>query len=101
MATKAQKRAVANHRARRRESGVVRFEVSAPASDKELIRSIARRLSEAAPADHNLRSTLRAALGPSLLQEPGSLWRALRASPLVGAELDLERERAVDRDVDI
>ena len=101
MATKAQKRAIETHRARRRESGIVRFEVSAPPSDKELIRFIARRLSETGPADHNLRSTLRSALGAPLLQEPGSLWRALRASPLVGAELDLQRERTSDRDVDI
>jgi hypothetical protein len=79
----------------------LRFGVSAPASDKVLIRTIAERLRETGAAADDLRSALREAIWPKIADEPGSIWRALRASPLVNADLDLERENPADREVDL
>jgi hypothetical protein len=80
-----------------REAGVERFEVRAPATDKPLVREIARRLAE---GDAELRRNLERDLAPS---EPsrGGIWRALRNSPLVGADIDLEREHFPPRDIDL
>lgn len=97
MTQSSQRRAVENHRQRMREAGVERFEVRAPATDKPLVREIARRLAE---GDVELRRNLERDLAPA---EPsrGGIWRALRNSPLVGADINLEREHFPPRDIDL
>ena len=103
MATNAQRKAVREHRRRKNAAGVARFEVAAPECDKQLMRDIAKRLCQAEAAQ--LRAELKKALASGEQQERektvGAIWRALRASPLVGANLDFRRERVDDRDVDL
>ncbi len=95
-----QRRALDNYRSRLTDRGMARFEVIGRDGDRELIRSVARRLAEGgADADR-----LRAAVNQSISGEPprkGGILKALLASPLVGSELDLTRPREEGRKVDI
>jgi hypothetical protein len=95
-----QKRAIRNYRSRLSERGLARFEVLGRGSDRDLIRSLARRLAE----DSAEASRLRAIVSQSVAGEPpkrGGILAALRRSPLVGADLDLSRPREEGRNVDI
>ncbi len=88
----AQKRAIQNYRSRIGERGLARFEVLGRDADRDLIRSLARRLAEDTPE----ASELRAAVSSSIAGEPprpGGILAALRRSPLVGADLNLSRFR--------
>ena len=96
MGNAAQKRAIQNYRARITQRGFTRFEVMALESDRDLIRSLARRLAEEGPG----AGQVRAALKTVVTGEPpksGGILTALLRSPLVGAELDLSRPREVGR----
>ena len=100
MTTQAQHRAVAAHRARLADRGLIRFEVTAREVDRTLIRTLARRLAE----DDALAARMREDLARSIAAPPdqrGGILAALRRSPLVGAGLDLTREPSVDRIVDL
>jgi hypothetical protein len=100
MAQASQKRAVANHRRRLAERGMSRYEVRGLATDKELVRKLARRL----VANDAQASRLRSEMSTQVADEPprrGGIWAALRRSPLVGTELNLEREVVPSRDVDL
>ena len=91
-----QKRAIQNYRTRLGERGLARFEVLGRDADRDLIRSLARRLAEDGPE----ASRLRAAVRQSIAGEParaGGILAALRRSPLVGADLDLQRPREEGR----
>ena len=95
-----QKRAIQNYRSRLNERGLARFEVLGLASDRVLIRSLARRLAEEGPE----ASRIRAALNRTVSGDPsgkGGVLAALRRSPLVGADLDLSRPREDGRDIDL
>jgi hypothetical protein len=95
-----QQRAIQNYRARLHERGLARFEVLGRHSDRDLIRSLARRLAEDGPE----AARLRAAVSQSLAGEPprkGGILAALRRSPLVGADLDLSRSHEAGRNVEI
>ena len=95
-----QNRALQNYRARLGERGLARFEVLGRDTDRELIRSLARRLAEDGPE----ATRLRAAVAQTMAGEPpkkGGILAALRRSPLVGAELDLTRAREEGRKVEI
>jgi len=95
-----QKRAIKNYRSRLSERGIARFEVLGLTADRDLIRSLARRLAENGPE----ASRLRIAVSQTIAGEPpkkGGILAALRRSPLVGAELDLARPREEGRKVDI
>jgi hypothetical protein len=90
MSNASQKRALKNYRDRLGERGMARFEVLGRDADRDLIRSLARRLAEDGPD----ASRLRAAVSQSLSGEPpkkGGVLAALRRSPLVGADLDPQR----------
>jgi hypothetical protein len=79
---------------------LARFEVLGRASDRDLIRSLARRLAE----DSADASRLRTTIVRSIAGEPpkkGGILAALRRSPLVGADLDLTRPREQGRKVKI
>jgi hypothetical protein len=94
------KRAIRNYRSRLGERGLARFEVFGRETDRDLIRSLARRLAE----DGQDAARLRAAVSRSIAGEPlgkGGILAALRRSPLIGADLDLARLREEGRDVDI
>jgi hypothetical protein len=96
MTQASQKRAVANHRRRLVERGVSRYEVRGLEKDKELVRKLAKRL----VADDADAARLRTEMLRQVADEPprrGGIWAALRRSPLVGANLHLEREVLLPR----
>lgn len=98
--SKAQRRAIQNYRSRLGKRGLARFEVLGRDADRDLIRSIARRLAEDGPEAAHLR----AIVAKSVAGEPprtGGILAALRRSPLVGADLDLTRPREDGRAVDL
>ena len=95
-----QRRAVENYRARLSEQGLARFEVVGREADRDLVRTLARRLAEDTPQ----ASSLRATVNRSLEGEPprkGGILAALRRSPLVGADLDLTRPHDEERAIDL
>lgn len=97
--SESQKRAVETYRARLRQRGLTRFEVQGLPADRQLIRSLARRLAEDGPDAERLRATMRGTLS----DEPprtGGILAALRRSPLVGKDLEVDRS-ARERDVDL
>jgi len=100
MSNAAQKRAIENYRARLTQRGIKRFEVMALETDRELIRSLARRLSEDGPEADQLRSAVKEAVSGEP-PKPGGILSALRRSPLVGADLDLSRSHEEGRQVDL
>lgn len=100
MPKSSQRRAIDNYRTRLAERGMVRFEVIGRDTDRELVRSVARRLAEGGPEADRLR----AAVGQAISGTPpkkGGILKALLASPLVGSELDLTRSKEDGRKVDI
>jgi hypothetical protein len=95
-----QKRAIKNYRSRLNARGLARFEVLGLNADRDLIRSLARRLAEEGPEANRLR----VAVSQTIAGEPpkrGGILAALRRSPLVGADLELTRPREEGRKVDI
>lgn len=100
MSKSPQRRAIDNYRKRLIERGMARFEVIGRDDDRELIRSVAKRLAEGgADADR-----LRAAVNQSISGEHskrGDILKALMASPLIGSELGLTRPREEGRSVDL
>jgi hypothetical protein len=95
-----QKRAIQNYRSRLSARGLARFEVLGLESDRELIRSLARRLADAGPDASQIRATV----SQTISGEPpktGGILAALRRSPLVGANLDLRRSRVGGRKIDL
>lgn len=95
-----QKRAIQNYRTRLGERGLARFEVLGREADRDLIRSLARRLSEDTPEASKLRATVRSSIAGDP-PKTGGVVAALRRSPLVGADLDLSRSREKGRKVDL
>lgn len=79
---------------------MARFEVLALDSDRDLLRSLARRLAKAGPEADQLRASVSQTLeGES--QQKGHILAALRRSPLVGVELELDRPHEEGRRVDL
>lgn len=98
--TPSQKRAIRNYRSRLSKRGLARFEVLGRNADRDLIRSLARRLAENSPE----ASQLRAAVSQTIANEPprkGGILAALRRSPLVGADLDFTRSHEDGRKIDL
>jgi hypothetical protein len=95
-----QRRAVQTYRSRLGERGLARFEVLGRDADRELIRSLARRLSEDTPEASELRATVRKAIAGEA-PEHGGILAALRRSPLADADLDLSRSREEGREIDL
>lgn len=100
MSTKAQKRAVGNYRRRLGERGMARFEVLGRDADRDLVRTLARRLADDGPQAEELRAAVRRLLDGSPSGK-GGIVAALRRSPLVGADLDLRRDRDEGREIDL
>lgn len=100
MGKSSQQRAIANFRSRLAERGLVRFEVTGRDSDRELVRTLARRLAEGGPDSDRLRATVEGVVGGEPPRKGGIL-KALLASPLIGSELDLTRPREEGRKVEI
>jgi hypothetical protein len=100
MKDSAQKRALRNYRSRLAKRGIARFEVLGLDADRELIRSVARRLAEDGPDS----ARIRAAIGRTISGDPpkrGGILEALRRSPLVGSDVDFGRSMETGRKVDL
>src|ERR1039457_5836765 len=100
MSTTPQKRALHNYRERLSQRGMARFEVLGLDADRELIRSLARRLVGNGPDAARIRATVRLTISGDPPKKGGIL-NALRRSPLVGADLDLNRPVTRGRRVDL
>ncbi|TPQ42941.1 hypothetical protein C2U70_00385 [Bradyrhizobium guangdongense] len=100
MKNTAQKRALRNYRARLSKRGMARFEVLGLDADRDLIRSLAKRLAE----DDAEAGRIRTVVSQTMGGEPpskGGIVAALLRSPLVDADLDLTRARDAGRKVDL
>jgi hypothetical protein len=100
MGNAAQKRALRNYRSRLVKRGMARFEVLGLDADRGLIRSLAKRLAENDPDAARIRATISQTIAGEPPQKGGVL-AALRRSPLVGANLKLDRPRELGRKVDV
>jgi hypothetical protein len=100
MSSSAQKRALENYRSRLTERGIARFEIQALDTDRDLLRSLARKLTEDGPEVRQLRRTIQQAVAGEP-PKAGGILAALRRSPLVDADLDLSRPREKGRRVDL
>jgi hypothetical protein len=96
-----QKRAVANHRRRLGELGIARYEVRGLEQDKQLVRQFAKRLAANDAEAERLREAITQEVAPRQFLTGKEIWEALRRSPLVGADLDLEREVVRPREIDL
>ncbi len=92
--------AIRNYRTRLGERGMARFEVLGREADRDLIRSIARRLADDGPDAARLRETVIKTLSGEPPKKGGIL-EAFRRSPMVGADLDLTRPIEDGRKVDL
>ena len=95
-----QNRAVRNYRSRLKERGLARFEVLGLAKDRDLIRSLARRLAEDSPEASRLREDVSRTV-EGAPPKKGGILEALRRSPLVGADLDVTRSREEGREIEL
>lgn len=100
MPASSQKRALKNYRRRLSQRGMARFEVLGLDSDRELIRTLAKRLAENGSDAKQLRATVRRTLDGEPPKK-GGIFAALRRSPLVGADLDLTRPFVPARKIDL
>ena len=100
MSNPAQRRANKSYRSRLGRRGIARFEVMAPDSDRELIRALARTLTEGGPDAGQARTAIRQALSHRQT-DTGGILAALRRSPMVGADIDLGRARETGRKIDL
>jgi hypothetical protein len=99
MSSRSQQSAIRKYRSRPRERDLARFEVLGRASDRQLIRSLARRLAEDSADAILLRSAVRRTISGDATSK-GAIVAALRRSPLVGSDLDLSRPHVADRKID-
>lgn len=100
MSVSPQKRALKKYRRGLAQRGLARFEVLGLDADRELVRSFAKRLAGNGPDSALLRATV----CRTIAGEPpnrGGILRALRRSPLVGADLDIKRPATAGRRIDL
>ena len=95
--TTAQKRAITNYRSRLAEKGMSRFEVLGRDKDRDLIRRLARFLTENPSHADEVHQTLDAVIEES---RRGNIYTSLRRSPLVGVDLDTSRPAGSDREIE-
>ena len=100
MSDSSQRRAMKKYRSRLAERGMARFEVLGRDADRELIRTLARRLAEDGPEADRLRTAVSRGVAGKPPRKGGIL-EALRRSPLVGAEAVAARPFESGRKVDL
>src|SRR5438067_13905735 len=100
MSTTPQKRALSRYRKRLSQRGMSRFEVLGLDADRELIRSLAKRLASVGPDSARIRATVRSTISGEE-SKTGGILDALRRSPLVGADLNLNRPFPPDRRIEL
>jgi len=100
MKTTPQSRAIRNYRSRLRKQGVARFEVLGLETDRDLIRSLAKKLIRNDPEAIQLRDEVNRKISDEPLKKGGIL-AALRKSPLVGLDIEMSRSPETGRKVDL
>ena len=100
MTSTAQAQALKNYRKRLARQGMARFEVLGLASDRDLVRSLAKCLAADDPEAAEIRASLREKIAPDI-RKKGGILAMLRSSPLMGIELNVARRRADARKVDL
>jgi hypothetical protein len=100
MGSSSQARAVNNYRKRLSKRGMARFEVLGLKRDRELVRTLAKRLAENNLEADELRTTVSEKIAPET-RKKGGILKMLRNSPLMGVELNLARRRVPPRKVDL
>jgi hypothetical protein len=97
----AQKRALRNYRSRLVKRGMARFEVLGLDTDRDLIRSLAKRLAAGDADSAQIRATVSRTIAGDPPQKKGGILAALRRSPLVGTDVNFARAREPGRKVDV
>ena len=92
---------VARHRMRTVATGSRRVEVTVAACDVGLIKAVARTLRAGGEDAKGVRDALTSMTSVTPVQTGADLVDFLRASPLVGEELMVERDRSMGRVVDL
>ena len=100
MSESSQNRATQNYRRRLAERGMARFEVLGRDADRQLIRSLARRLAEDGPHADRLRTAVTRGMADAQPRKGGIL-EALRRSPIVGEDVVPPRPFEPGREVDL
>jgi hypothetical protein len=100
MTKTSQKRAIENYRSRLSKQGVARFEVLASEADRDLIRSLAKRLSQNDLEANRIRTEIKRAISGEPAPK-GGIFAALRNSPLVGVDLEIVRSTEAGRKVEL
>lgn len=95
------KERMADHRRRVAARGWKRVELVLRVEDVGLARDVAAVLREGGPPASRLRERMLTALGQGAAVSGADLVAFFRSSPLVGADLDLERDRSAGRAVDL
>lgn len=92
---------VARHRRKVEAGGSRRVEVTVPSGDAGLVKAIAGALRAGGEDARRIRDTLDPMLTVPKATTGRELIAFFRASPLVGVELQIERDRSAGRDVDL
>lgn len=79
---------------------MARFEVVGLAADRDLVRALAKRLAENDPEAAEIRASVGSKIAPDASKK-GGIYAALRRSPLVGADLNLNRPFVKPRKIDL
>ncbi len=93
--TAAQKKAIASHRRRLKQRGLVRLEVVAPETDVDLMREMAKALRDGPTRSAKVRARLREAIGP---ERKPDLLELLADTADVDLDEYLTRSRDLGRD---
>jgi hypothetical protein len=89
------------HRGRLTASGIRRMELAVPTVDAPLLRRLAALLRAGGQPAERLREQLAPAVGASPAQSGEDLVAFFRNSPLVGEDIQVERDRSSGRAVDL
>jgi hypothetical protein len=85
----------------REQDGVGRFEVVGLDADRELIRALAKRLTQDDSEASRIRLEVRRTVSSPAAPQKGGVLAALRRSPLVGAEVEMNRPLDAGRPIDL
>jgi hypothetical protein len=80
---------------------MARFEALGLDGDRKLIRTPAKRLAEDEPETKKILDSVKQSVAAKKPLRTGGLLRALRNSPMVGADLDLSRPFESEREIDL
>lgn len=89
------------HRTKVAAGGSRRVEVTVPAGDAGLVKAVADALRAGGREATRVRDALRPVVAPDRARTGAELVAFLRDSPLVGAELEAERDKSAGRAADI